>query len=517
MIAARYQLGALSEPAAEAMRKLAEVEAVKRLWDLDFTLFQEDPAECADRLGWLGAPHGSLEQWDSWAEFAAEIAEEVDHIVVMGMGGSSLFPEVLTQTFASGEGFPTLLVLDTTDPAAIARVIEQIDLGRTFFIAASKSGSTLETRSHLALFRSLCDNPRQFAVITDPGSALAQDAAAAGVRQVFEADPDLGGRYSALSAFGMVPAAMIDVDGESLLESALDMVDALAPLDGEDQHNVGLALGAALGAAAQTHRWKLTVLLEDRLAPFGVWLEQLIAESTGKAGIGLAPCLGESLDVILATAAERIVVTIGEVDATEALRGSGVPLIELSFEEMNDLGAQVLLWEFGVALACRVMGINPFDQPDVETAKVASRALLDGATPQHTDAVSLSHVLAEVKAGDLLVLCGFVDPQGSDALALEDVRHRLGTQLNLATTLGFGPRFLHSTGQLHKGGPKEILVVQVVSSDPNDLAIPGQEFSFGELKHAQADGDLAALRAAGQRAFRVDLRELLEFGLSSEG
>lgn len=516
MIAARWNLGDIAEAVEAAVGDLVAADATARLWGRDHTLFAEDPTEIADRLGWLDSPDTSLAAWDDLAAFAAEIAEEADDVVLMGMGGSSLFPEVLARTFASAEGYPTLHVIDSTDPDAVRRVLHATDPARTFHLASSKSGSTLETRSHLETFWQRSGDPSRFAVVTDPGSALGALARERGFREVFENDPDIGGRYSALSLFGIVPAALIDVDGEALLEAALDMADALVPIgDGADDpdgeaDNVGLRLGAVFGAAAAAGREQLTIVLAPQVETFGLWLEQLIAESTGKAGVGVVPVIGEELDVVCDQPERRVIVTVGEVEGADRLRSCGAPVVELSLEELTDLGAHVLLWEFAVAIAGRVLGINPFDQPDVEAAKAAARALLESPAPEPPAESDPTEALASIGPGDTVAVCAFVDPGGELAPKVEAFRHRLGRRLGVATTLGYGPRFLHSTGQLHKGGPRSIVVLQFATAEPagGELAIPGQSFGFGAFIAAQAAGDLEALHASRHRAFRLPLSAL---------
>ena len=266
-------------------------------------------------------------------------------------------------------------------------------------------------------------------------------------------------------------------------------------------------LAALLGGAAMHGRELLTIALDPRIESFALWLEQLVAESSGKHGTGITPVVGEAIDVVAATPDRRIVVTIGEVAGIERLREMDVPLVELGLEELTDIGAQVVLWEYAVALACRVLGVNPFDQPDVESAKVAARALLDSAAPANPVELSLEEGLELAVPGDTIALCGFVDPGGADADALEALRSRLGRELGFVTTLGFGPRFLHSTGQLHKGGPSEIVVLQFLRS-AEELAVPGSALGFEQIKAAQAAGDLVALAEAEQRCARIRLDDL---------
>jgi glucose-6-phosphate isomerase len=510
MLAARYRLDPIATEWEAAVADLTDRKAVERLWALDHTLFQDDPADAANRMGWLRVPDFSRQRWADIAAAAAAIADENDHVVLMGMGGSSLFPEVLTQTFGPADGYPTMHVLDTTDPAAIAAVLAQCPPERTFCVAASKSGSTLETRSHLELFWARSGDPSHFAVITDPGSALGDLARDRGFRHVWENDPDIGGRYSALSLFGIVPAALLGLDGTELLDAADEMAEALQPSDDDSDLNLGIALGAAIGAAAKGGRDKLTILIDGRVATFGLWLEQLVAESLGKHGVGAVPVVGEPADIALAHPDDRLIVVVGDAPGAADVAASGVPSITLTLEETTDIGAHVMLWEFAIAMAGRVLGINPFDQPDVEAAKKAARALLESAAPAEPDATPAAEALASVKTGDYLAICAFVDPTSVVTSRLVDLRVELGRRLGVATTLGIGPRFLHSTGQLHKGGPHDAVFVQVVGDDPADLAIPDQPFTFGQFKHAQAAGDLQALRDAGQsRAYRVALDDLL--------
>lgn len=511
MLAARFQLDPIAAEWEAAVADLRGRDAARRLWDLDSTLFSDDPTEIANRMGWLRVSSFSRRWWPELQTQGGWLATEVGHVVVAGMGGSSLFPEVLAATFPRQVGSPQLQVLDSTDPAAVARIAETCPPEYTFVVAASKSGSTVETRSHLEWLWQWNPDPSRFGVITDPGSALGDLARERGFLHVWENDPDIGGRYSALSLFGMVPAALAGVNGLALLDAADELAEAIEPLEDDDGPDLALSLGAAIGAAALAGRDKLTILIEDRVATFGMWLEQLVAESLGKHGTGSLPVVGEPLDIGLAHPADRLFVTVGEVAGVEELRAAGVPLVELSLEETEDLGAHVLLWEVAVALAGRVLGINPFDQPDVEAAKAAARAVLASGAPPAPPTTAVADALATVRRGDYLAICAFVDPGSDAAAALEGVRATLGRRLGVATTLGIGPRFLHSTGQYHKGGPRNGVFLQVLHTEGDDLAIPGQPFTFGELKAAQAAGDLQALHDAGQsRAFRVDLADLLD-------
>lgn len=515
MITAGFDPQDLEQDWTAAMQKLAADRVVERLWDGDHTVIQPDPTEVENRLGWLHVIDDSLRQWPRWVLTADEIAEggshaaqgEFDHVLILGMGGSSLFPEVLARTFAPGEGFPELIVLDSTDPAAVLRVAEQCDPDRTIVVAASKSGSTIETRSHLAYFWNRLPIGSHFVAITDPGSDLEALAATRDFRYIAHGVAQIGGRFSALSAFGMLPGALMGLDADDLLctaEEAAEMLGRDVPVE----DHLGCQLGALIAVAAQHGRDKLTFLIEEPLAAFGAWVEQLIAESTGKHGVGILPVVGEPADS--PDAEHRLYVVIGDVDLSgfgeDGLPG---PSVRLGVEEPQDMGAQVFLWEFATAIAGVVLGINPFDQPDVESAKLAARAILAdrGEPPAETQ---LHDALAQLCSGDALVIGAFVDPALEPQL--QAARLALGRSAGVATTLGIGPRFLHSTGQLHKGGPDRMVFLQVVSKDEAEIAIPGESFGFGELKQAQADGDLAALLASGKRAFRVPLAQLLEAG-----
>ncbi len=513
MITATFDPAELSDAWEQELARLSTLGVVTRLWDGDHTVIQDDPADAADRLGWLDAPERSAMQWPRWALLADEIVDgagdhevgRIDTVLVLGMGGSSLFPEVLAETFEPDPAFPRIVVLDTTDPTAVARTAARCDPERTLVVVASKSGSTIETRSHLEWFWSRSPVGRNYLAITDPGSALEALARERGFRSVEHGIPEIGGRFSALSAFGMVPAALMGLDGSALLdtaEEAAEAMDEATPVE----HHLGCQLGALVAVAAAAGRDKLTFLIDERLEAFGAWLEQLVAESTGKHGVGVLPVVDEPADA--PDAAHRLYVVIGDHPAASAeLPG---PSIRLAVEEPEDLGAQVYLWEFATTVAGITLGINPFDQPDVESAKLAARAALSGDGDHSSAPVelgTLDQALSLVRPGDALAICAFVDPVIEPEL--QAARLALGRRAGVATTLGIGPRFLHSTGQLHKGGPDRLVVVQVVGDPAQDVEIPGSPFTFGELLQAQADGDLAALVAAGKRVVRVPLAELL--------
>ena len=504
------RLGPLADGAAAALGELAERDAVARTWSGDHTLWRDDPREISDRLGWLTVGPDVAAQLDTLQARADRLAAGVDHVLLAGMGGSSLFPEVVARSGATDPARPRLTVLDTTDPAAIARLGAELDPARTLHVAASKSGSTLETRSHLAWAWDRHPDPARFAVITDPGSDLAALAADRGFADTFENPPDIGGRYSALSLFGLVPALLTGADAAGLLASAGAMADRLRAVPAA---NPAARLAAAIAAGVRAGRDKLTLVVPAGQATFGLWLEQLIAESTGKDGTGVVPVVGEPLGDPGAYGADRLFVALGEGTGgaqLAALADAGHPVAVIPFAgDFTDLGGQVLLWELATALVGALLGIQPFDQPDVAAAKAAtSRVLAEG--PPAIEPTPLGDLLDQVRPGDYLALQAFVDPAGPAVAAIEAARAALRDRLGVATTVGLGPRFLHSTGQLHKGGPDTGVFVQVVGDDLGDVAIPGAGYGFSTLKHAQADGDLLTLHDRKRRAGRVRLDELTE-------
>jgi glucose-6-phosphate isomerase len=512
------RLGPLVGAAAAALAELAERDAVSRLWAGDHTLWRDDPTEISDRLGWLTVVPEIRASLDALRVECAARAAEVDHVLLMGMGGSSLFPEVIARSFpaAAGAATPTLHVLDTTDPRAIARAGAELPPERTLHIAASKSGSTLETRSHLAWAWGRHADPARFAVITDPGSELEALATERGFASIWRNRPDIGGRYSALSHFGVVPTLLAAPDqARLLLSSASNMADRLRV---GSAGNPGAHLGAVLAAGVREGRDKITVVVPRAIATFGLWLEQLLAESTGKDGTGVVPVVGEPLAGPDAYGDDRLFVALGDDTCRgelDALARSGQPVVVLPFGgELADLGAQVLLWEVATALAGALLGIQPFDQPDVAAAKAATAKVLETGPPDVAP-TPLDDLLDQVRPADYIAVQAFVDPGSEVVDDLERARAALRDRSGVATTLGLGPRFLHSTGQLHKGGPDTGVFVQVVADHgaaggEGDLAIPGEPYGFATLERAQADGDLVTLHERGRRAGRVRVSDLLE-------
>ena len=449
-------------------------ELVERLWARDASLWTG--ADEGRWLGWLDEPLRMEERLPELRAFAEDARSSFDEVVLLGMGGSSLAPEVFRRTFGA-EGFH---VLDTTHPAAVRRLAESLDVARTLFLVASKSGTTLETRCHLDFFwRHAGERGEAFAAITDPGSELETLARDRGFRAVFSGEPTIGGRYSALSVFGLVPAALMDVDLRDLLERTSVLVDASRGLD----ENLGLELGLELG-----HGWlegRDKVLVRPNPGGFGLWAEQLLAESTGKDEKGLVPVVGE--------AAEGPDRQTGHVLAGEPY----------------DLGIEFYRWELAVAVAGTILEINPFDQPNVQEAKDRTAEVLSGhgsvpgtgTGPEGT----LEELLAGAREGDYVAVQAFVDPGREGELEPFVERARA---TGCVVTVGLGPRYLHSTGQLHKGGPPTGRFVQVVDEPGDELLIPGRDFGFARLIRAQADGDLAALRERGRPIVRVTLDDL---------
>ena len=505
----RARLGPIEGSVVQTLDRLAGDRAIERLWEQDHTLWAPDPTEISDRLGWLQVCDDMVAASAELDDFAAQAAADgFTHAVVMGMGGSSLFPEVLARSFAPVAGRLELAVLDSTDPAAVARIAALSPPEHTLFIASSKSGSTVETRSHLDFFWERIGRPEQFAVVTDPGSDLGKLARERGYRKVFENRPDIGGRYSALSFFGIVPAVVAGVDWKAIVANAQAAVPSLR--DPDPAINAGLYLGAILGASVKAGRDKVTLVIDPRIETFGLWLEQLLAESTGKHGTGVVPVADEALGPAPVYGDDRLFVSIGDVEhpvGIDVLADEGHPVVEIDFDELADIGAQVLMWEVATAVCGAVLGINAFDQPNVAEAKEATKAVLaEGAHDLPT--TTLEQVLALVKPGDYLSLQAYMEPFDPAVDELAEIRLGLRDELQVATTFGIGPRFLHSTGQLHKGGPPTGVFLQLVGADASDAAIPDQPFTFSELKHAQADGDLLTLTKHGLRAARVTVAQL---------
>lgn len=501
-------LAPIASEVADATAELQRREVVTRLWKRDHTAWQDDPTEVADRLGWLTSPGELAEEVAELERFTEQArADGLTHAVVLGMGGSSLFPLVVARSLARPARGLELHVLDSVDPQAIARVAAELPAEHTLVVASSKSGTTAETRSLLEWFWQRHPDPSSFAVISDPDTPLAELGRERGFRRVFANRADIGGRYSALSHFGLVPAALAGADVAELLRRAGWMLSACADCVPDNDHP-GLELAGILAGAVRAGRDKLTLLVDPALDGFGMWLEQLVAESTGKHGTGLLPVVGEPLGAPEVYGQDRLFVQIGgDPRLLDAVTAAGHPAYHLPVADPLAIGAEVLRWEIAIALTGAALGINPFDQPDVEAAKQAARRALDeGVSEPEVEAID--PLLARLEHGDHLAFQAYLDPADPVVAEMEEVRARLRDRYRVATTLGVGPRYLHSTGQLHKGGPNTGVFLQVVGDDTDDLDIPGERFTFGALKRAQAAGDLAALHERGRRAARVSLNEL---------
>lgn len=538
----------------------ARAEAwVRRLWARDASLWTG--ADEAGWLGWLGAGRGDAVDLKDLEAFQARTKTSgFAHAVLLGMGGSSLGAEVLAQTFGAQPDFPELLILDSTDPAQIRRIEGQIDPARTLFIVSSKSGSTLEPdilhRHFFELATQAVGDGRaggHFIAITDPGSDLEEKARNEGFRRIFHGDPQIGGRYSVLSNFGMAPAALMGLDVRALIDASQTMVRACGP-SVPPAANPGFVLGLALAEAAKAGRDKVCILASKGIADLGAWLEQLLAESTGKGGKGLIPVDAEPLGAEEVYSDDRLFVRLRlgagvepELDATtRALEGLGHPVIEIVLTSRDTLGQEFFRWEMATAVAGAAMGLNPFDQPDVEASKLMTQDLIedydqtgrlpterqimvsDGLTlfanPRNADALRQSSGARSLEGylgahfrrahqGDYVGLLAYVDRSAEHTVALQEVRSFIRDHMRVPTVLGFGPRYLHSTGQAYKGGPNSGVFLQITAEPVEDIPVSGRKCSFGVVETAQARGDLEVLEARDRRVLRLDLGRDVEGGL----
>lgn len=533
----------------KALAEIKDQRVIERIWDHDHTLWKPEPTEITNRLGWLHiaeAMTGNLQRIQAFA--AAVRADGYTHALLLGMGGSSLAPEVFRTTFGVKEGFLDLAVLDSTVPGAVATYAERLDPEQTLVIVSTKSGTTVETLSFFKFFYNWVSERvgaekagDHFVAITDPGSPLADLADHYHFRETFLNDLNIGGRYSALSYVGLVPAALIGMDIGMVLERATAMVRECKPSSTSGPGaNPGAFLGAIVGELAKAGRDKLTFVISSHIASFGQWLEQLIAESTGKEGRGILPVVGEVLGAPEVYGADRLFVHLSlEGDATDdaavaQLEGAGHPVVRLFLHDPYDLGAQCFLWELAVAVAGHRLGIDPFNQPNVEAAKARARQAVDeykekgtlpADTPTLTDGAitvygavetdsagaALGAFLTQGEPGSYVALQAFLEPTPETDAALQALRTRVRDRFQLATTVGYGPRFLHSTGQLHKGDAGRGLFIQITGDDPKDIPIPDEagspdsSLTFGVLKTAQALGDRQALLDAGRQVIRFHL------------
>ncbi len=550
----RFSLGDYQKPVQDRVAQLEQSQFSERLWRKDPALWDTDPKagqRIRNSLGWLHVAEKMEETLTSLVGFTQELRDEgFRHVVHMGMGGSSLAPLAFQRIFPPGKFGLPLTVLDTTDPATIRGIERLVPLRETLFIIASKSGTTAEPLAFGEYFydrvRSLKGHRagENFVVITDPDSSLANLARERGFRGAFLNYPDIGGRYSALSFFGLVPAALMNLEVDELLARALRMLHACSSCV-PHQENPGVTLGAVLGELALKGRNKVTFLAPEPLAPLGMWLEQLLAESTGKQGTGLLPVAGEPLGPPSLYGQDRLFVYLRFKQEVEknleqgvaALANAGQPVVTILMDDSLDLGQEFFRWEIATATAGAILGINPFDQPNVQESKDNTNRLLKlvketGRLPGDepilveaplslflergapTMAQALAGFLNQARPGDYLALLAYLPENPAVNLGLQDIRRRLRNRLRLATTLGYGPRYLHSTGQFHKGGPNAGLFLLLTANDPEDAPIPGQPYTFGVFKQAQALGDLEALRRHGRRVARLHLGADLGQGLA---
>jgi transaldolase/glucose-6-phosphate isomerase len=551
----------LEAAVSATLREWTAERRIERLWARDASLWTG--ADEASWLGWLTIVDEQQRRIDSLQRIAEDVrGAGFTDILLLGMGGSSLCPEVLRMTFGRRPGWPGLSVLDSTDPAQVRASEARVDLGRTLFIVSSKSGTTLEPnifKQHFFERVREAVGPGKagdrFVAITDPGSKLEHVARTDGFRHVLFGLPSIGGRYSALSDFGVAPAAMMGLDVARLLDAARTMARACESR-GPAEENPGLVLGAILGVLARQGRDKVTLVVSPGIHDLGAWLEQLLAESTGKAGRGLIPVDREPLGPPEVYGGDRLFVYLRlssapdpHQDAAVArLAPTGQPVVRIEVPEPYQIAAEFFRWELATAVAGAILGVNPFDQPDVEASKVATRRLTDefertgglpvevpileaGGIRLFADSRSAADVggggrtlagvlrahLGRIRPGDYAALLAYVEMTAAHEAALQGIRTRLRDRYRVATCLGFGPRFLHSTGQAYKGGPNTGVFLQITCDDARDLTVPGQRYTFGVVKAAQARGDLAVLAERGRRALRVHLGADVAAGLEALG
>jgi transaldolase/glucose-6-phosphate isomerase len=535
---------------------------MERLWQRDPSLWTG--TDEAKWLGWLDIVDEQIAQHDQLMKFAKEVQSRgFEHVLLLGMGGSSLCPEVLHMTFGRTPLFPTLHVLDSTDPAQVKAFEHQIDIPKTLFIVSSKSGSTLEPNIFKQYFFERTKQAvgatkagSQFIAITDPGSKMQQVAESDHFLHIFFGRPSIGGRYSALSNFGMVPAAVMGLDTRKFLSRAAEMVRACGPSAAVEENSAAV-LGIILGAAANAGRDKVTIITSPGISDLGAWLEQLLAESTGKVGKGIIPVDRETLTTPEVYSSDRVFVYVrlesgpnaDQEAKVAAIEKAGHPVVRITMADTYDLGAEFFRWEVATAVAGSIIGINAFNQPDVEASKIATRNLTseyektgslpaekpileDAGVKLFTDEKNAAELaksagsdrtlagylkahLARIKAGDYFAVLGYIQMNAEHEQNLQVVRHLVRDSKRVATCVGFGPRFLHSTGQAYKGGPNSGVFLQVTCDDSVELPVPGQKYTFGIVKSAQARGDFQVLAERGRRALRVHLGSNLKAGLTT--
>jgi transaldolase / glucose-6-phosphate isomerase len=534
-----WSLGPTEAAVVARLEAWAASDAVGRFWRKEAGFWPQAPAsDVASRLGWLRAAEQSAARVGEFQEFARKVRDDgFEHVVLLGMGGSSLAAETIAESLPHGKGYPSLSILDSTHPRAVAACASSIPLARTLFLVSSKSGTTLEPNVFFRFFwqkvRALDGPPgRRFVAITDPGTALEKLAAERGFRACVASPPDVGGRYSALTVFGLVPAALIGADLPGLLASARAMVARCAD-PAEAPRNPGLRLGAALGELGRAGRDKVVFLPSRSLSAFPAWAEQLIAESLGKHGRGLVPVAAPMPPSELPHGSDAVLVRLarpGEQDralerALLSREAAGEPVLHFEVALPLDLGAEFFRWEFAIAACGAVLGVDPFDQPDVEHAKDLARAEMRegaaearssagyGLTVGRPGAAELERWLASVRPGDYVAVQAFLAPEEGTRAAIDRLASRLRRRLGVVVTTGFGPRFQHSTGQLHKGGPPTGAFLQLVDEPTDDLAVPESELTFGEIVRGQARGDHGALEEVHRRVVVVNVGARTDAGL----
>jgi transaldolase / glucose-6-phosphate isomerase len=554
--------GDLAQNVKATLEDWKKNDKVKRLWARDASLWTNKDE--GNWLGWLGIVDEQIAHNADFKNIADEIhSAGFTHLVLLGMGGSSLCVEVFGKTFGKKDGYPQVHILDSTDPAQIRTLESKIDIAKTIFIVASKSGTTLEPNIFEQYFYEkvkqsvgASEAGKRFIATTDPGSQMQKVAESHGFRHIFYGVPSIGGRYSALSNFGMIPAAIQGVDVPKFLDRAEEMVHACALAVPADE-NPGAILGAILGTLQKSGRDKVTIFASPGISDLGAWLEQLLAESTGKEGKGLIPVDRESIGAPDVYGKDRVFVYMRLEDGADAKQDAGVatlekagqPVVRIQVANNYELGQEFFRWEIATALAGSIIGINAFNQPDVEASKIETRKLTDeyeksGSLPQETaffeekgvklysddknaaalkqaagkDATLSSYLRAHLnrlKAGDYFAVLGYVERSEQNRTELQTIRETVRDKKHVATCLGFGPRFLHSTGQAYKGGPNSGVFLQITCDDAADLPVPGKKYTFGIVKAAQARGDFNVLTERGRRALRVHLTGDLTAGLKT--
>jgi len=557
-------LGIFRTSAEQAVREMTEQRIVPRIWEHDHTVWKPDPKEIGNRLGWLDISERMKTAIPEIQRFADEVRKDgITHVLLLGMGGSSLAPEVFRKVFGVSAGYPDLSVLDSTDPGVVLEYSRRLKPEHTLYVVSTKSGGTVETLSFMKYFYNQAaealgkaEAGNHFVAITDPGSGLEALAKELSFRKIFLNDPNIGGRFSALSYFGLVPAGLIGLS----LEKLLDRANALRCQCGgcghpESEENTGAELGAILGELALQGRDKLTLILSPAISPFGAWLEQLIAESTGKDGKGILPVVGEELLTPEKYARDRLFLYLRLADdgifdkQLKSLREAGHPVLQIDLEDRYDLGGEFFRWEFATAVAGWRLGINPFDQPNVESAKVLAREMVsayqkEGKLPDEKPAFQEDDILlfgdftssrlwealreffsganpgeAEGKGRSYVAIQAYLKPDSATDEELHKLRTHIQEKYRLATTVGYGPRFLHSTGQLYKGDSGYGLFIQISADMPEDAPIPDRpgspdsSITFGVLKTAQMLGDRRALQDQGRRVIAIQFHGSIDKGI----